>query len=280
MKPRSSSEETVKQSKLFTGLANLKVLAVNPNMEELKKLGIEPKKEPEYTNIVLGEGSLPVNKIIFYLGGDIMVYNKEGIKVKETFRPTRLEFVVSDREQVSKTNKNQYINKFGLASWNSPEEVAANPKMEWFNKPPFRKACVGEEILLRFVKNWLNLKPNEDEVAFKDVKKLFGGDITELKQLVKDAAKNEVTVYLDVKAVEDDKGKTNYYQEIYNKEFSRPIISNPQQTFAKTFQESDWTKPKTPFKSFDLRVFEQPVKFDTPDDDSHINMGRSASDFV
>ena len=54
---------------LFTGIAPVSVIAVNPNLAELNSLGIQMKTEPNYTGIQLGDNVK--NKII------VKHYNKD-----------------------------------------------------------------------------------------------------------------------------------------------------------------------------------------------------------
>lgn len=47
-----STVEVLGGYSLYTGLANLKVLAINPTKEELEAVEFKPKEEPIYTDIV------------------------------------------------------------------------------------------------------------------------------------------------------------------------------------------------------------------------------------
>ena len=51
MKIDNRSNEEGGSRKMYTGLANLKVVAINPNMNELSDLGYNPQQEPEYISV-------------------------------------------------------------------------------------------------------------------------------------------------------------------------------------------------------------------------------------
>ena len=58
----ASTEEVVGGLKTFSGLTNVKVIAVNPTMAELHALDINVKQEPNYKVEFSGE---EYNKIVF-----------------------------------------------------------------------------------------------------------------------------------------------------------------------------------------------------------------------
>jgi len=51
MKIDNRSNDEGGARKLYTGLANMKVVAINPTMSELTDLGYNPQQEPEYISV-------------------------------------------------------------------------------------------------------------------------------------------------------------------------------------------------------------------------------------
>jgi len=176
----ASTQEVVGGIKVYSGLTNVKVLAVNPTMAELHAMDINVKQEPNYK---VSFSDQDYNKVVFWLA------NEDG-----NFR-------------VSQAGKHQWINATGQSTWS--EEA---PSYEWWKADGQRKAYIGEETLINFVKAWANVA-NGDEVSFDTINAIASGDVTEIKELVKVLTNNEVRVLIGVK---DDK-----YQQVYTKYFGR-----------------------------------------------------------
>lgn len=265
IKGNNSNEVVLTTIDQYTGLANLKVVAINPNKEELEKLlGLDEgkiEKEPQYKDLDLQNDGNLQNKIVFHLESKTLVSDK-GVP-KEAVIKTKIEFLVAPKERVSQTGKTQLVNAVGNCSWGTEEVITSNPKMKWFCKPPYHNAYVGEENLLKFVRNWLNLATN-DECNFADAEKIMSGDVTELKGYLTRYPNNQVTVYLDIVEKEKDDKKT-YYQTVYTKAFSRPTAKSPETIFANAFKE-DYGSTKSPFTGFELKVFYPKIEVDAPDE--------------
>ena len=186
----ASTEEVVGGIKLYSGLTNVNIIAVNPTMEELHALDIKVKTEPIYiVNIVDKE----YNKITFW------VKNEDG--------NYRFDVLMQDAPRVSQTGKHQWMNNIGQSTWSEEE-----PTYDWWKSEGERKAYVGEETLVNFVKAWANVRQG-DEVTFETITSIAKGDVAELRQLVGVLKDNQVRVLVGVK---DDK-----YQSVYNKYFGR-----------------------------------------------------------
>ena len=191
IKSNASTEEVVGSGiKLYSGLTNMKVVAVNPNMKELHAMDIKVKQEPNYEVSFNNED---YNKVVFWLGnGDTNV---------------KMEILVQPKARVSQSGKNQWINNVGQSTWSE-----AAPTYDWWKNEGEHHAFVGEETLINFVKAWANVA-NGDEVSFETTKKIANGDVSEIQALVKVLGTNEVRVLIGVK---DDK-----YQAVYTKHFGR-----------------------------------------------------------
>ena len=186
----ASTEEVVGGIKTYSGLTNVKVMAVNPTMAELHAMDINVKQEPNYKVEFSGE---EYNKIVFWLS------NEDG--------NFKLEILMQYKPKVSQNGKHQWMNAIGQSTWS--EEA---PTYEWWKKEGERKAFTGEETLINFVKAWANVASG-DQVYFDTMPAIANGTLPEVKELVKSLANNEVRVLIGVK---DDK-----YQQVYTKYFGR-----------------------------------------------------------
>ena len=191
----ASTEEVVGSGiKLYSGLSNFSVIAVNPTMAELHALNINVKQEPNYSVEFSGEEYF---KLCFWIkNGDLS---------------TRLEILTQSVPRISQTGKHQWINNVGQSTWSMEE-----PTYDWWKTEGQRKAYTGEETLINFIKAWANVASGDD-VYFDTMDKIVRGDTTELQQLAKTLTGNEVRLLIGVK---DDK-----YQSVYTKYFGRV---NPQ----------------------------------------------------
>ena len=194
-----SSEVAGGGIKLYSGLSNVNVIAVNPTLEELHALDIKVKSEPNYT---ISMGDQEYNKVVFWVKND-----------KGNFK---LEILMQPKHRVSQSGKSQWMNSIGQSTWSEDE-----PSYDWWKSEGQRKAYVGEETLINFAKCWANVA-NGDEVSFDTIAKIAAGDVTELKAYVTALAENPVRVLIGVK---DDK-----YQVIYTKYFGR-AYKTPRDTY-------------------------------------------------
>ncbi len=83
---------------------------------------------------------------------------------------------------------------------------------EWFKNEGVRRAYVGEETLIEFMRTWANVG-RDGECAIDDIKAVTSGNVTELKQYVTALKDNRVRLLLGVK---DEK-----YQQVYTRFFGR-----------------------------------------------------------
>ena len=190
IKMNASTEEVVGGLKLFSGLTNVNVIAVNPTMAELHALDIKVKTEQNY-NVTIG--SEEYSKVVFWLKNN-----------DSTFR---LEVLLQDKARMSQTGKYQWINSIGQSTWSAEE-----PTYEWWKSAGQRKGYVGEETLINFVRAWANVA-NGDEAYFETMSAIAKGDTSEIKALVSVLKENQARVLVGVK---DDK-----YQTVYTKYFGR-----------------------------------------------------------
>ena len=186
----ASTEEVVGGIKTFSGLTNVKVIAVNPTMAELHAMDINVKQEPNYK---VSFSDQDYNKVVFWLA------NNDG--------NFKLEVLMTNTPRVSQAGKHQWINAVGQSTWSTEE-----PSYEWWKSEGQRKAYVGEETLINFVKAWANVASGDD-VSFDTMDAIANGDLKEIKDLIPALQSNEVRILIGVK---DDK-----YQQVYTKYFGR-----------------------------------------------------------
>lgn len=177
--------------KLYSGISNFQVVAVNPTLVELHEMGIMFKTEPNYE---VSFNDVDYNKLVFW--------------VKNEDLTTRVEILVSPKERVSKSGKYQWINSIGQSTWADEN----GPTYDWWKTEGQRKAYIGEETLINFVKTWANVA-NGDEVSFEQVAHIVSGDVKELRSLITSLTNNQVRLLVGV--------KNDRYQTVYNKYFGR-----------------------------------------------------------
>ncbi|KKN88721.1 hypothetical protein LCGC14_0246120 [marine sediment metagenome] len=212
MKTHDSKEKVVAERRLFTGLALVKVIAINPTMEEMDVLGIrQPKKAPVYTEEMDdgAGGKYMRTRLDFYLKNEAV--------------STRMALFVDEQQVRSKDKtKHQYINNHAQVTW------AEDPKafMSWYVAETARIAITGEERLHNFLWAWGNIKTfvsKEEEMdgktqasidaSLNSPAKIAAGEIKELRGYLKNIANNEVRVLLGVKDYQ--------FQDVYTGYFGR-----------------------------------------------------------
>lgn len=256
---QNNSEEAVVGTggKLYTGIAEMSVLAVNPTMEELHALGIMVQKEPEYTATIKDE---VLTKIVFWLGN-------ADAKVK-------CEILVNKGPWVStKTGKVKMYNRIGQDTWAkiNPDGTVDQSEMNDFLKErdTFYSIPRGMDTVTEFVRAWANVA-QDGEIKLDTVDAISNGNVAELRQLVKALSKNLVRVLVWVK---DEK-----YMGVYNRHFGRV---NPKRNdlFVKAMNEAfgailgdysiEWKEyvPGELAPTADPVATDAPVVFEDLDDD-------------
>jgi hypothetical protein len=191
----NNSEEVVAGGgyQLYTGIAAVSVVAVNPSLSELQAIGINAKDDPKYSVEINGE---EYNKIVFYLRHD------------DPNLTVRFDILAKPEHRMSKNGKAMWVNNIGQMTWSEDA-----PAYDWWkNGSSSRKAYVGEDTLVNFTKAWANVA-NGGKISFDTIDAIMKGDVKELKELVKALSANKLRVLIGVK---DEK-----YQVVYNRHFGR-----------------------------------------------------------
>ena len=263
----NSDEQVLGKIELFTGIASLPVIMINPDKATLEAAGYKPKEEPVYTGIVFkqkaADGITDVevtrNKIVFYCKG------KENVSVKgeivEMTISCKREFLVSTDFDIAKTGTLRFININGQATYSKDlTTLQGNPKMAWFKPETARQAYVGEADLMTFVREWMNVA-NNNACAFDNIVNVLNGNIKELNDLLKQRPTNRVTQLLGVTTKD---GKS--YQAVYTKCTSRPTASSIAAKFHQELSgEYGEFKNATFQNSYELKLFSPTVNAAQPD---------------
>lgn len=197
--------------KIFTGVENFKVVAINPNHQQLIDMYGERAKEPTYTGKAeTGEAQIMIN---FFLD-NMAEEGEESIK-------TRLTFFVVNKERITNAgDKKEFINVYGQSAW-LPLDGTVPANMSWFDTEGMRPAYNGEVNVIQTLRNLLNLpsKANADNPAEAksqfsqaDWQAMFGGNFSVL-QGVAAQTENKLGVLLGAKTT----GEGKVYQDTFNR---------------------------------------------------------------
>jgi len=232
----SSDKPVFQEIKLYTGLANMKVVAINPTKAEMEAMGMKSQNDPIY--LTQDQEGVKKLRLDFYL-------NHKTMNIR-----TKVSFFLEDKYRTDKDGKKaEWINNFGRSAWGTIDAPPSETK--WFETKDVRKAKVGEADLHAFLINWLNIAPT-DEAKLDNFNALFLGNYSELKSLLAHYPNNEARVLLTVR-----EGK---YQSVYNKYFDRATnkkilyweshIKNQteagyplKEDFQNDFALKEWTEP-------------------------------------
>lgn len=223
---------------LFVGLTSVKVVAVNPNRQELNKL-IEREDAPDDKEIVYTSTDQEGNerlRLAFWLKDDkndkLFVHsfnltnkdrkNKDGDKVQivnQTCSTSWAPFIKKGDVITDKVDESVIQDWF--VNFTTKEKEVLGPK-KW------RKALAGEEELATLLRSWLgrlDFMDKETEVLV-DTKKLFKENYKELRELIsldeegkfsEDGIDTPFVILLGVRTDEDD--NTKKYQQVWSKAF-------------------------------------------------------------
>lgn len=188
--------------KIYTGLADAQVLAVNPTEEQIKVLlnWKDAKLSAPYCS-VKDEGHKAVRIDIWYKLDNGTV--------------DKFSIFLEDKKAFSRANKMQVIDKFGNNTWAESFDtlpINSTTGTSFVKQEGIRQAYIGEVDLIEFIKAWLCIG-REDAVEFDNFKAMFDGNVSELADLIKS--------YGTTKKVQLLLGEKNGYQAVFTKKFGR-----------------------------------------------------------
>lgn len=205
--PNASNEEVIKEGQidLYSGLATVSVIAVNPNKAEMHKLGMNYiKEEPSYVLKAKEEGDIDKSRIAFYLKAT----QAENPALQEDMI-YQISFIVSNVQGSSSTGKKLFINEKGRTVYtDSVDTIPA-----WFDKKGLKPSFHGENFILDFIRKWANIVP-DDECMFEDRTAVSQGKVSEIDKLIPMLKENRIVILL---GINNRNGK--HYSEVYNKLF-------------------------------------------------------------
>lgn len=207
------------ERKLYTGIENFKVTHVNPTHEQLKEIYGENAKEPVYLST--DEDGNKRLRFDFYID-NVAEEDEPSIK-------TKFSLFMSPKHTLSQTDKYKYLNKFGQFAW-LPKDGTVPENMSWFVEDGKRKAYDGEEEVIGFLRNILNLpshekakQPSDAESLFSedDITKFFSGDFSGIRDIVL-SSPNKIGLLLGVKRADNG----NLYQDVFTRVTLRQYSKN------------------------------------------------------
>lgn len=187
--PVTTRESSELNFKLYTGIANMNVVSVNPNKLQLEALGMKPDKEPDYTLKDKDTGVKKGHRFTFFLKGSIFendVYANHSVFM----------------EPVEVTSV--FIDRFGRF----------NSDISKLDKATARHPFRGEIDMILFLHTLANSAKGDDMYLDTIEQMVKKGASKELKDTVKDCTGNMVKVLLGV--------RNEKYQTVYDRRFERP----------------------------------------------------------
>lgn len=221
-KARDNSQGAEGSGKLFTGVLNMAVTAVNPTKSEMEAMGMKPKDEPDYFLKDKDDKS----KIIGYR----LAFFLEGVVAGEKARTIlniylRKQFVESKKEGMPV--RHQFIDKFGKTCFEEKADVDMKaPKSNWVDADSLKLAVSGEPELVEFIRCYLgHLQQDVCRFTPESLRDIFAGKAKVIRDVIEGAKKdadNMVRVMLGVR----DAGDGKFYQTVYGRKFERPYAKN------------------------------------------------------
>lgn len=267
-KGNESTEGSVR--KLYTGVAPVFVLAVNPNKQELEKLyNTQIENDPEYiSEIEVGEDKHKVQNVRL----DFIV-KTDAEKCNGIEYMTKIPLFVRNEFRYNKDkSKVQVIDKYGRTAWVTVEQAKAHEIPMYKNGPAnldkdYRPCYVGEEELTNFLKKYLVIpnvmkyvnntwvmvdKPEDCEARLESISEYFKGNFKELRDAISLQPNNKVKAMFGVRTTDDGK----QYQAVYTQMFLTNNITDYSKLDADLQErKSNGAYPTTEFSVNDLHEY-------------------------
>ena len=242
------NSEQVTEFKKYTGVAPMKIVAVNPTKEELSKIyGTDINYEPTY----LGETEVDGKKVPQIRLDFILRTDKEEKETKDIDLITKVSLFIADAPKISRNkDKVEVVNIYGESAYIPLDAIKSKvmpDNMKWFNTEGMKPTKQGEVTLLELLRAYLSIpnrtymkdnvwveikNPQDACCGIKDLSPLFRGDVSVIKDAIKMAPNNFMRVLVGVKNVE---GKE--YQDVFNRRFQKKGNTRIEE-FAKVLDEA------------------------------------------
>ena len=191
--------------KLFTGIAPIKIVAVNPTREQIAAfydVDVEKVKEPNYFT----EDSTRID--FWYNNHDSLITPLLG----------KFALFVNKQVRTSQAGKTQYIDAHSKTCWaDSLGDLSErNSKLADYNKlklDKVREALRGEEDLYALLRSYGNIDTNNSLLMLDDINNIIKGNVKELRDFFDFFNKKDggVKVLMGV--------KDGQYQDVWNSMF-------------------------------------------------------------
>lgn len=231
-------EESTKISR-YTGVASVKVLAINPKKDELEKIyGVSIENDPTYVSEVDINGTKYLNAKIDFIVKTTDSKCNNGIDLT-----TKVTFFLRNQYRFNRdATKVQVIDKYGRTCWVTKEQCQKHEVPMYSNGPAnidkdYRPCYVGEEELTNFIKNYLGIpnvmkyvnntwvmvdNPQDCECRLEKIENYFKGDFSEIKTVHTLLPDGKVKVLLGVRTTDDNK----QYQSVYTQYTMKNNVSD------------------------------------------------------
>lgn len=260
MKANASSQGGA-SFKNYVGVGSFRVCGVNPTKEEMEKFfGRTFEKEPEYLKDMVDsqDDNKPYKQLrVTYLiladaheikpGEHITETMKTNAALKEDYK-TSITFFIDSRYSFNKDKtKVKVIDKYGRTAWVTIDQCKNHQIPVYSNGPAkldadYRPAYRGEEELLTFITNYLNITPldtynkntgtwitnshpEDCEAGLYKIKEYFTGNISELKEHCGYMPDNHLKILVGVRT--DDQGRQ------FGTVYSRMTMRNGAQSYTR-----------------------------------------------
>lgn len=194
----------VNSIKYFTGLAPIKVLAINPTESKLQEVigDAATKFDTEYS-VTQDLNQNDVRPINFWVQD-----------VEENISPTLFSINLGKDVVKSQSGNVQIVNdKLQYSYASSIEALTSNPNMSWFSQEGIREARIGEVDYYKFITQLLRVNLNADtsyvdilKVEKLDFESVYEGDFSGLRKLPEYTQSKDMSVVMPLIVKEREKG--------------------------------------------------------------------------
>ena len=225
-----SNGKESKNFKLYSGIATVGIVAINPTKAELSKIyGTSVEKDPEYIS-KMKDTNVDQIRLDFIVATDPNKNNGVNFKSKISF------FIGGAANYNKDKTKVKVINKYGETAW-VPGDLKVPENMSWYNTEGMRVAFIGEEELVNFIKTYMNIpvrswkdtngvthtidNPEEAEALLEKIPMYFKGDISEIRDIIKMRPTNEIKVLFGIKTTDNNMQYQVAYTQMFLKSSSK-----------------------------------------------------------
>jgi hypothetical protein len=206
---------------LYYGLANMNVVAFNPNNTVKQELGLyvgNPEEEDDY---LLRDESNKVTGAKFQF---ILKYASQSPTDDRDMNIIPVTFWVKAEQAIYASGWTEYCNNSGATVIVQDKSQLEDPKYAWFmNEGNVRITLKGEGQLLQFMNNFFDIKKGAAcNIPVADYKaKYFKGQFDDFRTLIAGYPDNKVKCLLGIKEYTTKDEEVKYLQDVVNSFFFR-----------------------------------------------------------